>query len=133
MEKISSRLTGFYRSAFLWIIFTGFVVSILSYYFFNLSHTFLILVFLITIPFLLIWHFRMKNLKTVYWEHDQLIVEGQVIDFKNILSVDKIMAGPNYIVRYTEGNDKKSFMFLPKFILPFFTPRFVKYFNQHKN
>lgn len=129
MYKISSKLTNFNVKVLPWILLICAIVLFLLYL--KTKFDFLIAISILFIFYLLLWYFRVRKLQVVYLSNKKLIVNDEIISFDDILNVSKVILGPEYKIKYKKGHDVKSFIFLPKFRVPFFTHSYIKEIQEH--
>lgn len=129
MYRISSKLTDFNVRMLPWFLVICIIIFFVLYVI--TSFDFLIAFILLFILYLLMWWFRIRKLQTVYLDVKKLKVKDAVIHFDNIINVSKVFLGPEYQIKYKKDGIVKSFIFLPKFRMPFFTHSYIKEIRQN--
>jgi len=124
MQRISSRLTILYVRIIPWILLGLLLISVILYIIFEFDFFIAFNVFILLI--LINWWFHIRKLKMVYLGDKKLKVENEIIPFNKIISVNKFIFSSTYRIKYSNNNELKSFTFLPKFHLPFFTQSYIK-------
>lgn len=117
-------MTIFYVNILPWIF--SILIIILTFLFIIYKLDFLIGFNVFFIIILLDWWFFTKKLKIVYLSKKKLKVNNEIIPFDKIISVNKYIFSSTYRIKYMNEEEVKSFIFLPKFYLPFFTQSYIK-------
>jgi len=125
MYRISSKSTHFLTRILPWILSLGIVIFLILFMC-NKKLDFLIAFIFLFLLYLLIWWFFTKKLQIVYLGDKKLKINDEIIPFNKIISVNKFLLSAAYRIKYKNGEKTTSFIFLPKFYIPFFTHSYIK-------
>lgn len=120
MYNISSKLTKFLSGVFPILLVT--LIALLALFYVFHSQVFIMAIIFQLLLFLLLWRIFFKNLQTVYVENNTLKFKNVSLPFKNILSINKLLLAPIYIIKFKSGNEIKTVSFMPNVFLPFLLP-----------
>ena len=125
MYRISSKSTHFLTRILPWILSLCIVIFFILFMY-NKNLDFLIAFIFLFLFYLLIWWFFTKKLQIVYLGDKKLKINDEIIPFNKIISVNKFLLSAAYRIKYKKGETTASFIFLPKFYIPFFTHSYIK-------
>ena len=133
MKKISSGLTSIYRDKYQYLIFLIFIFLFFLYFYFKLNNVLIFIGIAILCFMILVWFLNLRKLKDVFIEKDKIIVDNVEIFFHEIISLNQSMFTYDYKIVYKKNNKIESFIFLPKFTIPFFIFFFIKEIKKGMN